>query len=295
MSKPTTADILKAAGKDHLPIVEAGHIARHIGKAKNEGPPKGLEPPYQLLKKAIQKIVPTHLWLVGGYTSHGKSLFSIDLAMRLMMEANPAIAIFSTEMACMQYTYRIIAWLTGIPSLRLMYGTMNEKEFDWYNKACETLQHANIYLYDDLYKWKDIEKTCEALKKHRLDIVIIDYVQQLAGKGSIYERMSQVASDIQQLPKKLDMTLLALSQVPDWAAKEKDAEVIGFKGAGELAAAADLGLWLQKKKKENIVNVAVRKNRHGQTGKRAFKFVDKWTRLEEQPETTNGISSIEDD
>jgi replicative DNA helicase len=72
-----------------------------------------------------------------------------------------------------------------------------------------------------------------------------------------------------------------MSQVSNEAARG-DPRIIGFKGAGEIAAAADLGLWLERDRdNESLLQCYIRKNRHGPTGKASLKYTDNFTRLEE--------------
>jgi replicative DNA helicase len=284
----TPADILKAA--NHRPY-DAGHVSHYLRTIARDGPPCGMEPPYELLRNTIRKMIPTHLWIIGGYTSVGKTLLVIDLLMRLITQHNPSIALFSTEMACTQYVYRMLAWCTGVPSLRLMYGTMSDSEMRAYTDGCHALEHSKIYLYDNLYSFPAIVKVCQTIKTQGLDVVIIDFLQNLSGKGSIYERMSVLAPRLQALAKELDITLIALSQVSNEAARGETG-IIGYKGAGEIATAADLGLWMERSKEDSeIVRVKVAKNRHGPRGQRNFSFVNNWTQLDEQPQ--NHLSQVE--
>jgi replicative DNA helicase len=93
--------------------------------------------------------------------------------------------------------------------------------------------------------------------------------------------MSQIAKDLQALAHDLSCTIVCLSQLPNHAGRE-DTGILEFKGAGEIAAACDVGV-LMKRAKEDKTKILfdVRKNRHGKCGKYLLRFADGWTRIEE--------------
>ena len=113
----------------------------------------------------------------------------------------------------------------------------------------------------------------------------IDYLQNIWGKGSIYERMSAMAPQLQFLAKELQITIIALSQINNESARETSGPVIGYKGAGEIAAAADFGIIIERYPRDSInkdkLKVSIRKNRHGQVGDAEFEFADNYTSLKE--------------
>jgi hypothetical protein len=243
---------------------------------------QGIDPQYEFLRKTIRHILPTHLWIIGGYTSVGKSFFIGDLIMRLYEHGNPSIALFSTEMSEPQYALRLLAHKTTYPSYVIQEDRLTATQRIIVNQAYEFMEQKQLYIYDDLYRFEHIKKTATDLKnKVGLNILIIDYIQNLYGQGTIYERMSNLSPRMQELAKELQITIMALSQVSNESAKT-ELDIIGYKGAGEIAASADLGLWLERdKKNKNRISMIVRKNRHGRIGQTILEYVDSWTRFDE--------------
>lgn len=249
---------------------------------------EGIHPGYNLLAKTIRKITPGHMWVVGGYTSVGKSFFLNDLLCRLYRAGNPGVAIFSTEMSSGQYALRMLANRTTYSTWVIEERKLVHKaQLQALKEAWDHLNTRNLYLYDDLYSFKKIEQTIEAIKHRKgLDLIAIDYIQNLQGKGSVYERMSALSPAIQAMSKRLEVCSIVLSQVSNEAAKE-DLSIIGYKGAGEIAAAADLGVWLQREEKEKEnVRFMIRKNRHGMTGEGLLVYSENYTRFEEREKTS---------
>jgi replicative DNA helicase len=234
--------------------------------------------------------MPGHLWVVGGYTSHGKSAFAVELISRVLSNSVGAhIALFSTEMSKGTYLLRLVANPTGIPSFVILQGNHISGVQKKIDEAFGFIGKKNLIIFDDVYRFKEIAEKSKNIKTQiGLDLLFIDFIQNVVGEGSLYERMALLAPQLQALAKELSCTVVAMSQVSNEAVKDNSG-LIGFKGAGEIAAAADLGLWLERErdKKEGfklngeILNVFIRKNRHGPTGKSTLKFCGNFTRLDE--------------
>jgi len=250
----------------------------------------GIDPGFEFLKKAIKAFIAGHLWIVGGYTSHGKSAFAVELIYRVLVNSlGVHITLFSTEMTKESYLLRLVANQIGIPSLALLQGDHIPEVQNRVNQAFEFLYKKNLIIFDDLYKFKEIAERARNIKAQSgLDLLFVDYIQNVMGEGSIYERMSILAPQLQALAKELSCTVIAMSQISNEGVRDNSG-LINFKGAGEIAAAADLGLWLERErdKKEGfkvnseVLNVFIKKNRHGPLGKSTLRFFDNFTRLEE--------------
>jgi replicative DNA helicase len=92
---------------------------------------------------------------------------------------------------------------------------------------------------------------------------------------------SQIAKDIQALAHDLRCTIVCLSQLPNHAGRE-DTGILEFKGAGEIAAACDVGVLMKRSKDDNsTILFDVRKNRHGKCGKYLLQFAEGWTKINE--------------
>ncbi len=269
-------------------VSHVSDITRTLNRNIQSGYP-GLYPCYDLLARTIRKVSPGHLWVVGAYTSTGKSAWLVDFVCRLYRQYalnNPSIAIFSTEMSCEQYLLRCLSNQTKIPTWCITENVLTPAQLDCLAAAQSHFNSKNFFLYDKLYKIEDIEHAARTLKESKcgLDIVAIDYLQNLWGDGTIYDRMSRLAPILQYLAKELQVTIIALSQVSNQYVREKGSSgVYGYKGAGEIAASADLGISLSRDShvKERMI-FAVEKNRHGRLGEGVLNYVCGYSRLEEQ-------------
>jgi replicative DNA helicase len=235
---------------------------------------------FRFIQKAIGGLVPTFLYVVGAYTSAGKTAFMIQLTINAIIN-NPKIksAIFSTEMVSIHILLRMLANLSGTPTLSILQGNLSREQETILTNASKRLKNSNIHIFDNIYTSKGIRQACERIGG--LDVVFIDFIQNLQGEGGIYERMSRIAIELQQIAKEHNTCVVAMSQVANQALRE-DSQIIAYKGAGEIAAAADLGLWLSRDPNNpKDLKVAIRKNRHGTTGKVDLRYINSFTAIEE--------------
>ena len=233
---------------------------------------------------SIPGYFPGHLWMIGGYTSAGKSTFLAQTIIDIG-ESGGRTLVFSLEDSREEKTMKLIANLTDIPQKYLLTGEIYDHQQSKVMLAISRIkdQYRPI-IYDDIRTTDEIRlKT----KKHKLQddiqIVAVDYAQNLRGSGSLYERMSDAAEKLFSMGRELGVTVIVLSQVNNESVKE-ESPVIGLKGAGELAAAADIVLWLKRNKgfgKERELDVEIRKNRpFGVTGMIPMQFSEKYTKID---------------
>jgi replicative DNA helicase len=233
------------------------------------------------LKGAIPGLYPGHVWAIGGYTSTGKSTFLAQNIVDQLDAAAPPPLIFSTEDSRADKIIKLTANLAGVSQRRLLEGDVDGIE-DRVKAAEDRLAAWGPIIYDDVYS---VDEMRLKAKKHRMrdgiSVIALDYIQLIQGPGGLYERLADGITKLQKLAKELQVTVIFLSQVSNEAMRE-DSNLIGLKGAGELAAAPDIVLWLKRNKEnESFLDCEVRKNRpFGQTGVIRMRFTDSWSRIE---------------
>jgi len=238
---------------------------------------------FKFLDQVIEGFLPAHFWVIGGYTSVGKSAFMIQLVVNSLLEnPNVRIGIFSTEMPSEAILLRLVANRAGVPAMAILRGDSIPEIQRRIDDAFEYLHNKNIWLHDDFYSFEKIFLRCKQLKMTGgLDLVFVDFLQNLRGGGTLYERMSVIPIQLQKMAKDLSICVVGFSQLSNEAARS-DSRIIAYKGAGELAAACDLGLWLERDPDDKeVLLCAIRKNRHGPTGKKGLRFANNFTRIVE--------------
>ena len=250
---------------------------------KNKGADYGISTGYMFLDDKFIRYMPGHVWVIGAKTSAGKTACLVDMICRLFEMGNYRAAIVSTEMMEEQNTARMLARMTGYHSNLILSGRLNDGWED-VNQTLSWLAEKDMFLFDDLYSFQDIEMRLRQISiSGKLDVVFIDYIQNMSwsGSGTEYEKTNNIAKGLQRLAKQLKTCIVCLSQLSNSTARG-DHDNLEYKGGGELAAVADLGVILKRNPKvKEELGFVIEKNRHGRTGKQVLKFVNNYTRLKE--------------
>jgi len=214
---------------------------------------------------------PGHFWVIGGFSSTGKSAFACNIALDAMQYPNKHIAVVSAEMTQEQYMIRMLSILSGVPQQqiqgRVTIGLPLQEQL---NHAKESLSGSNLYVYDNLYKMSQIRTELTRLKNQKgLDLFILDYIQNVSVSGDEVSDAREVALECQRIAKDLSCTVVAFSQLSNAQAKYEmeggDDNYYSLKGHGSIRDAADVVLTLHRDraKQSSALKVKFRKNRHG--------------------------------
>lgn len=236
----------------------------------------------------IDGIRPAHLWVVGGYTSTGKTAFSLNILNSILKQGRRA-SYFSLEMSNTDIVGRLLGIMTGTSSMRIMKsGAGKPEEVEAINNAKKELEGRDLVIHTTEH---ELDQLILAMKSDHLnkpvDCFFVDFIQLITVKNakSEYESITQASLKLQDLAKELNTPIIVLSQVNNEHAKfGKNSQVMGFKGSGGIAAAADFAVELARADKQQDVeiklagglalniDVHVKKNRHGAIGKIEMSF-----------------------
>lgn len=218
-------------------------------------------------------LAPGHFWVIGGFSSTGKSAFAANMTLDILHKPNTKVAIVSAEMTQEQYAIRLLAIDSNVPqqsiASRVTIGLDNQKRLI---EARKRLQDAPLYIYDNLYRMQQIRTEMQRLKNQKgLDVMILDYIQNVSVTGDEVKDAREVALECQRMAKDLSCTVIAFSQVSN-AMAQQDAiggsgenDFYSFKGHGAIRDAADVAIMLKRNRTQqsSILKVDIKKNRHG--------------------------------
>jgi replicative DNA helicase len=214
---------------------------------------------------------PGHLWVVGGFSSTGKSAVAVNFVYDAL-RANRTVGVWSLEMTQEQYLIRLLSCATGIPQ-----STIRSRAFighdtvDLMKRVESWVARAPLAIYDTHYRLQDIRRTAIAQKETMgLDLMIVDFIQNVYDKGEEFGDARATILELQNLAKELDCTVMALSQVSNDYAKNADTNknYYSFKGHGAIRDAADIAVMLKRDRVNTpgIMDFDVVKHRHGEFG-----------------------------
>lgn len=164
------------------------------------------------------------LIIIAARPSMGKTAFCLNIAQnaatRPQFDGRKAVVgIFSLEMSKEQLVHRLLCSQARIDAHRLRSGMLGKEDWKKLAYAVSELAEARIFL-DDTPGINVLEMRAKArrLKNEQktLDLLIVDYLQLMSGRGrneSRQQEVSQISRELKILAKELDVPLIALSQL----------------------------------------------------------------------------------
>lgn len=187
--------------------------------------PKELEQLYDL----TSGVIPWMVYAIGAFSNTGKSKLACFHVWRFL-KMWKKVCVISLEVSEWKYLMDIIQSHD--------YKTQQEMIAGYKAKQSD---YKNLIIRDDLWTLKSIT---EYVKSIDSDIVIIDFVQNIQEKGSIYERNANIAQGIQKLASETQKTIYSISQIDNASAGDINRTwsvwVPKLKGAGEYVASSDV-------------------------------------------------------
>lgn len=228
------------------------------------GPKTGMDK-IDFYTKGMQKKT---LWLLGGYTSVGKSWFGIHMASQWFLNNRKTLYI-SLEMPSEEILWRVIARQTNrkIFNIKTGIGLSDEAKAEVEGEI-DLAKDYPLYIQDNLMTWDEVLfSILKNIYSNGVECVVIDYVQNIVMDGkSEYEAMSLIIRELQRIAVENNVFILALSQV-NRESQKYNQNVFGFKGSGNLENAADVAIVVSKGIDDETRIVNLGKNRAGVIGK----------------------------
>ena len=202
---------LNASEEDNTLASSLGEIFEELNAGKKINKVKtGIS----IIDKCTNGIAPSELITIGAKSGVGKSALSIRIAIN-MFNAGKKILIVSREMSKKQVTERILLSHSGIT--KEAYENRDFTDNDWV-RLVETMEAftTNRIIIDD--KISTIAEIKQAVRKHKPDILIVDYVQLLTPSNPRDSRERQVADisrELKKMTSDFDMIVIQLTQLAE--------------------------------------------------------------------------------
>lgn len=260
--------------RDELPVPDRSpDPADILRRVRTQGPVAGI--PIRFAPSLFDMsggFIPGHLWVIGGFSSTGKSAVACNIINDCIAERRWA-GLISTEMTQENYAQRLLALVSGVPFRDVRDRAFFGDQIDRITEAERKLRTAPVRIFDNVYRISDIRLQATKMKETTgLDVLLVDFMQNVrASKGDFaFADMTEITLDLQQMAKDLRITVIAFSQVSNemakWDAQGGDDNFYGFKGSGAIKDAADFAIMLKRDRvrQSPVLDFHVMKNRHGE-------------------------------
>ncbi|HOK56775.1 MAG TPA: replicative DNA helicase [bacterium] len=247
------------------------------------------------LDKMTTGLHPSDFIIIASRPSMGKTALACNIALNLNsgVEKIPVL-IFSLEMSKEQIVQRMLCSEAKVNILKLRQGLLSDKEIGRLLIAASQLEEASIFI-DDTPSLNVFELRARARRlkaKENIQVIIIDYLQLMRGKGRAENRqqeISEISASLKSLAKELNIPVIAVSQLSRATEQrvDKKPQLADLRESGSIEQDADLVLLLYREEYYNeteenkgIAEVIIAKQRNGPTGSVFLTFLEEYTRFE---------------
>ena len=237
---------------------------------------------------------PADLVIVAARPSMGKTAFALNVGFHVGTAGERTVGVFSLEMSKEQLFMRMLTSAAQIDSHRFRTGLLTESDYGRLSDAMSVLSDARVYI-DDTPSIGVLEMRAKSRRlkaEHGLDLVIIDYLQLMQGRGRFENRNQEIASisrSLKALAKELDVPVVALSQLsraPE-SRGDKRPQLSDLRESGALEQDADVVMFIFREdmyeetpENANVAEIIIGKQRNGPTGTVKLAFLKQQTRFE---------------
>jgi len=240
----------------------------------------GVPTNFRDLDNLLGGLQPSDLLIIAGRPGTGKTSFMLTIAKNAARVANKHIAIFSMEMSNEQLVQRLISQETGIDAQRLRLGKLKGDEWNLFAEAVESLSRTHVFLDDTpSITPTQMRAKCRRLHlEHRLDLVVVDYLQLMQGDyrtDNRVQEVSYISRNLKTLARELNVPVLAAAQLSRAVEQRSDKRPLlsDLRESGSLEQDADIVMFIYREDKDeadsimkNVAEIIVSKHRNGPTG-----------------------------
>ena len=145
------------------------------------------------------------VYVVGGRPAMGKGDFLLSMILDIVVESKTPALLFSTNHQKADYVSRLLSISCDIPTLHMLKGFLEAKEWDRLDKGVGVMMNAPLLIYDGLDLKLDelVEKARYGIKEKGVRIIFVDSVQMVgyASEGSPSEKISRVMFALKELAR----------------------------------------------------------------------------------------------
>lgn len=248
---------------------------------------RGISTGLPSLDAQIFGFVPGFVYIIGARTGVGKTTLASHCALEAAHQGK-WVCYFSTEQDAEELMTKLISRQAGIVGSKIQAGSLTDDELDAFHAASATIARLPLAIDNSFgTSFERIKLTCQTRRRQgKLDLVIVDYVQELEMAGSHFSRAEQlrkIGSGMRQIARQMKVPVILLAQLNresvSYQGKTNDGppELHQIKDSGSFEQDADCCMLLYNRKVSGVdvfgtERQEVRsflytaKNRHGKSG-----------------------------
>ena len=290
------------------PVIEEA-FDRMKKASKNEGNISGIPSGFKALDKITSGWQKSDLIIIAARPAMGKTAFVLSMAKNIAINYHKPVAMFSLEMSNVQLVNRLIMNVCEIEGDKIKNGKLTNAEWSQLEHKINELLGAPIYVDDtpSLSVFELRSKARKLVKEHKVELIIIDYLQLMNASGMAFgsreQEVSIISRNLKALAKELDIPIIALSQLNRGVEARtgvdgKKPQLSDLRESGAIEQDADMVCFIHRpeyyrlysdektgKDLRGLGQIIVAKHRNGATDELWLRFRSKLAKFQNEDET----------
>ncbi len=272
-----------------------------IQKAKDhDGNIRGVPSGFTALDRITAGWQKSDLIVLAARPGMGKTAFVLSMARNIAVDFKKPVAFFSLEMASVQLVTRLISSESQLPADKLKKGNLENFEWEQLNAKIGGLVEAPLYIDDTpALSIFELRAKCRRLvAQHKIELIIIDYIQLMSsggdGKGNREQEISTISRSLKSLAKELNVPIITLSQLNrsvETRSGSKRPMLSDLRESGAIEQDADMVLFIYRPEYYKIdqdeegnsthgmAELIIAKHRNGALADVKMQFIDRFAKF----------------
>lgn len=193
--------------------------------------------------------------VIGARPAVGKTSFGLDMSWHNILNGN--VTVFLTmELSREVLNDRFVAPLAGVPRWQIAPGFIDDRIIKKLQAVGEHVKAMPFYINAKVKTLSDMRMELNNVARQtggKIDLIIVDFLTKMNGKGESYERITNNANGLAQFASDYDAAVVCLSQLgrknvnrtAQVASEQGKVELHDFRGSGDIEELGRtiLGLW----------------------------------------------------
>ena len=256
---------------------------------KRSDPVTGLSTGFHKLNIDTSGFQPSDLILLAARPSMGKTALALTIAAHMAFKDDRAVVFFSLEMPKEQMVNRLFSIVSHVDLQKIKTGALSDTDWGQLVESANIIGSSKMIIDDTSgLTVSQMRSKCRKYKsEHGLDIIFVDYLQLMSGRGrgsdSRQQEISDISRGLKALARELNVPVVALSQLSRKVEERQDHKPMlsDLRESGAIEQDADVVMFIYREAyynknqqdATNITELSIAKQRNGPLGVQKLRFL----------------------
>lgn len=261
--------------------------------SRNKGNVTGIATGFTDLDYKTSGFQNSDLILIAARPSMGKTALVLNIAQYMAFRSDVTVAIFSLEMSKEQLVNRLLSMESRVDAQVLRNGNLTDNDWAQLIESAGIIGRSNLIIDDTPgISVNELRSKCRKYKlEHNLGIIMIDYLQLMAGgkrAESRQQEISDISRSLKEIARELQVPVVALSQLSRAVEQRPDHRPMlsDLRESGAIEQDADVVMFIYREdyynhdtERKDVAEVIIAKQRNGPIGTVELAWLPRYTKF----------------